>query len=309
MKRIALLFFSISFALVFVAAAADERPKKKQARRGGEAAKAAPGAARNAAQARRFAPGAQRQRTVGNLPRQSSVRPAPRLRNNAPKVNSELGAQVRGRTRGSNAAAGAASPKKGRTFTPRNRTAAPPSASANPAARARVGRDNDGRNRDWAHRDRDGRPGDGRGRDDHDGRDRDWRNRDNDGHDRDWRNRRHDRRHHDRNWYRRNYTRFVLVGGGYYYWNANAWYPAYGYDPYYNSYAYDGPIYAYNDLPPDQVVASVQAELQRLGYYRGAVDGAFGPLTREALAGYQNDRGLPVTAEIDEQTLGALGLL
>ncbi len=62
--------------------------------------------------------------------------------------------------------------------------------------------------------------------------------------------------------------------------------PAWGYAP--NAYyAYDGPIYGYNSLPPDQVVANVQAALQEQGYYQGEVDGLLGPLTREAIAGYQ----------------------
>jgi hypothetical protein len=56
-------------------------------------------------------------------------------------------------------------------------------------------------------------------------------------------------------------TASFSYSGGWYYWNAGWWYPAWGYAP--NAYyAYDGPIYAYNDLPPDQVVANVQAALQ-----------------------------------------------
>ena len=57
--------------------------------------------------------------------------------------------------------------------------------------------------------------------------------------------------HHDRNWWRRHYkTRFVLFGGGYYYWNLGYWYPAFGYSPFYNNYAYSEPIYGYNNLAP-----------------------------------------------------------
>ena len=116
------------------------------------------------------------------------------------------------------------------------------------------------------------------------------------------------RKHHHRDWWRRNFSRFALVNGGYWYWNSGFWYPAWGYDSSYNSYAYDGPIYGYNDLLPHQVVANVQIELQRQGYYRGAVDGDFGPLTQEALANYQADHGLQVSATVDRQTLRALGL-
>jgi hypothetical protein len=113
---------------------------------------------------------------------------------------------------------------------------------------------------------------------------------------------------HDRGWWRSHHSRIILIGGGWYYWNAGFWYPAWGYDPGYAYYPYDGPIYAYNDLPPDQVVANVQSALQEQGYYQGEVDGLLGPLTRAALADYQRDNGLYTTAAIDEPTLDALGL-
>jgi hypothetical protein len=120
--------------------------------------------------------------------------------------------------------------------------------------------------------------------------------------------RNHHRERHDRSWWRSRYNRIVLFGGGYYYWNNNYWYPAYGYDPYYSTYAYDEPIYGYNDLPPGQVIANVQSALQEQGYYRDAVDGLIGPNTRAALSNFQRDRGLPITAAIDGPTLQALGL-
>ena len=120
--------------------------------------------------------------------------------------------------------------------------------------------------------------------------------------------RRFDRHRHDRSWWRSRYHRFALFGGGYYYWDNNYWYPAYGYDPYYSSYSYDEPIYGYQDMDPGQVIASVQTELQRLGYYRYAVDGVMGPATRAALANFQRDNGLAITAAIDRRTLQSLGL-
>jgi hypothetical protein len=113
---------------------------------------------------------------------------------------------------------------------------------------------------------------------------------------------------HDRGWYREHYNTIVLYGGGYYYQNAGYWYPAWGYDNYQSNYVYDQPIYAYDGLPPGQVVANVQRELQRGGYYRSAVDGMMGPNTRQAIANFQRDRGLAVTAAIDEPTLATLGL-
>ena len=112
---------------------------------------------------------------------------------------------------------------------------------------------------------------------------------------------------HDRDWWRHNHSRIVFVFGGPYYWNSGYWFPAWGYDPG-AYYAYDGPIYAYNDLPPDQVIANVQAALQEQGYYRGEVDGLLGPLTREAVANYQRDHGLYTTSTIDRPTLESLGM-
>jgi Putative peptidoglycan binding domain len=112
---------------------------------------------------------------------------------------------------------------------------------------------------------------------------------------------------HDRGWWHNHYNRVVFVYGGWYAWNAGWWYPAWGYAP--NAYyAYDGPIYGYNSLPPDQVVANVQAALQEQGYYQGDVDGLLGPITREAIAGYQADHGLYTTSAIDQPTLESLGM-
>ena len=112
---------------------------------------------------------------------------------------------------------------------------------------------------------------------------------------------------HDRGWWRSHCDRIVFVSGGWYYWNAGYWFPAWGYDPY-AYYAYDGPIYAYNGLAPDQVIVDVQLQLQRAGYYDGPVDGILGPMTQEAIAAFQADNGLAVTAAIDEPTLATLGI-
>ena len=112
---------------------------------------------------------------------------------------------------------------------------------------------------------------------------------------------------HDRGWWRSHYDRIVFVNGGWYYWNTGYWYPAWGYDSY-AYYPYDGPIYAYNGLAPDQVIADVQSQLQRDGYYEGPIDGILGPMTREAVAAFQADNGLAVTSVIDEPTLATLGI-
>jgi len=56
------------------------------------------------------------------------------------------------------------------------------------------------------------------------------------------------------------------------------------------------------------VTVEVQRALAQRGYYYGPIDGILGPGTRRAIQRYQIDRGLAVTAAIDEQTLYTLGL-
>jgi putative peptidoglycan binding protein len=93
-----------------------------------------------------------------------------------------------------------------------------------------------------------------------------------------------------------------------FYFDAGYWYPAWGYypDAY---YPYDGPIYGYNDLPPDEIIENVQIELYNQGYLSGPIDGILGPDTQAAIADYQADHGLAVTAAIDEPTVESLGLV
>jgi len=114
---------------------------------------------------------------------------------------------------------------------------------------------------------------------------------------------------HDQGWYHQHYPRVELIAGGYYFFNAGYWFPAWGYSPSAQYYAYDGPIYAGQHAePPDKVIADVQGVLQQMGYYKGEVDGLLGPLTREALTAYQADQGLAQTAAIDQPTLDSLGM-
>ncbi len=113
---------------------------------------------------------------------------------------------------------------------------------------------------------------------------------------------------HNQGWWQNHYSRIVLISGGWYFWNAGYWYPAWGYNSAFAYYPYNGPIYAYNNLPPDQVIANVQSTLQAQGYYEGAVDGTLGPETRAALASYQQAHGLYTTEAIDEPTLESLGM-
>ena len=118
---------------------------------------------------------------------------------------------------------------------------------------------------------------------------------------------RHER--HDHDWWKQHYIVIVLVGGGYYYHDSGYWYPAWGYDPNYERYDYDGPIYTYGNLLPDQVILNVQRALKELGYYAGDLNGSLGVNTRNALAAYQQDYGLDTTGVVDEATVRALGLI
>jgi hypothetical protein len=114
---------------------------------------------------------------------------------------------------------------------------------------------------------------------------------------------------HDAGWYHSHYPNVTLIAGGYYFFNNGYWFPAWGYNASAQYYAYDAPIYVgQRAVPPDQVIADVQALLQQMGYYTGEVDGLLGPLTREALTAYQADQGLTTTAVIDAPTLESLGL-
>jgi len=56
-------------------------------------------------------------------------------------------------------------------------------------------------------------------------------------------------------------------------------------------------------------VLKAQQLLNALGYDAGIADGVIGPLTRQAITAYQRAQNLPATGELDEATLGALGLL
>jgi hypothetical protein len=133
-----------------------------------------------------------------------------------------------------------------------------------------------------------------------------WRNKN----DRSYFNAFHRHRHewHDRGWWHGHCDTIVFVNTGYYFLDGNYWYPALGYDPL-NSYSdYDGPIYTYGNLLPDEVIANVQVALQDAGYYSGPITGSLSGETRAALANFQRDYGLPISGAIDEPTVETLGL-
>jgi len=120
--------------------------------------------------------------------------------------------------------------------------------------------------------------------------------------------RRHWHEWHDRNWWHDHCNTIVFVNTGYYFLEAGYWYPAYGYDPTQSYYDYDGPIYTYGNLLPDEVIANVQTALQDAGYYYGPISGSLSVDTRAAIANFQRDYSLPITGAIDEPTVQALGL-
>jgi hypothetical protein len=113
---------------------------------------------------------------------------------------------------------------------------------------------------------------------------------------------------HNRDWWCQHFNTIVLIGGGYYFWDAGYWYPAWGYDPLNSYYDYDGPIYTYGNLLPDEVISNVQVALQEAGYYFGPITGSLDVETRASLANFQRDYGLPITGAIDEPTVQTLGL-
>ena len=113
---------------------------------------------------------------------------------------------------------------------------------------------------------------------------------------------------HDRNWWHNHCDTIVFVTTGYYFLDGSYWYPAYGYDPLQTYYDYDGPIYTYGNLLPDEVIANVQTALQDAGYYYGPVTGSLSVDMRAAIANFQRDYGLQITGAIDEPTVETLGL-
>ena len=108
----------------------------------------------------------------------------------------------------------------------------------------------------------------------------------------------------------------------YYPYDAYGSYPSdsydypYGYNDYpYGSYDYNtqDPYSYYNGYaaPPQSdnaLVSSVQSQLAKLGYYRGAVDGVAGDETQAAIARYQEENDLSVTGTVTAATLQSLGL-
>ena len=100
----------------------------------------------------------------------------------------------------------------------------------------------------------------------------------------------------------------VFSVGGYYYYDAGYWFPAFGYSPNCEAYDYDGPIYTYGNLLPDQMILSVQRALTDLGYYTGPLSGSLSAATRYAISAYQEDNGLAANGVVDAPLVYSLGL-
>src|SRR5438552_5541563 len=155
--------------------------------------------------------------------------------------------------------------------------------------------------------------------------------------------RNHSSERHDANWHRdwdRHHSHFdhnrvfVFVGGLWWGLYPSDYDPYYaygdypddysGYYPYDSDYSSGNPYDYYNYSPyndDDQsgysnsgqsaanaAVSAVQAELAKLGYYNGTIDGTAGDQTEDALARYQQDNTLSVTGTVDAATLQSLGI-
>jgi Putative peptidoglycan binding domain len=61
------------------------------------------------------------------------------------------------------------------------------------------------------------------------------------------------------------------------------------------------------NLSPDSI-RQVQQALQKKGFDPGPIDGIIGPKTQEALRNFKDSYGISASADIDNQTLYALGI-
>jgi len=60
--------------------------------------------------------------------------------------------------------------------------------------------------------------------------------------------------------------------------------------------------------PPNGTLAHAQSKLAGLGYYKGPVDGSYGPRTAQAVEQFQADNSLSVSGRLDLKTLASLGI-
>jgi len=115
---------------------------------------------------------------------------------------------------------------------------------------------------------------------------------------------------HDANWHRnwdRHHRHFFH--NRFFVFNDGFWFGFYPWDYYYPYYDQD--YYGYDEsTDPYSVpmVGAVQSDLAREGYYRGVIDGVYGPQTRVAITRYQSTHGLQVTGSLTPATLQSLGV-
>ncbi len=106
---------------------------------------------------------------------------------------------------------------------------------------------------------------------------------------------------------------FFGFGYGYYggYYGGPVGVGPYGYG--YNNGAYDGRVVdgqdhnGDNNSDPSALPKEVQKQLSKRGYYKGSIDGDFGPASKSALTRFQRDNNLRATGRVDGATLKALG--
>ncbi len=55
-----------------------------------------------------------------------------------------------------------------------------------------------------------------------------------------------------------------------------------------------------------QNVKNTQASLKRMGFYKGSVDGMYGPMTRMAVMKFQRSKGLKVNGMVNASTRAAM---
>ena len=98
--------------------------------------------------------------------------------------------------------------------------------------------------------------------------------------------------------------------------------PVYYNAPYYPSVGYYNPpeepvavkrtshavVHQAASAQANSTLTQVQSRLATLGYYKGAIDGNFGPQTELAVTKFQGENGLPMTGHIDLKTLASLGV-
>ena len=124
--------------------------------------------------------------------------------------------------------------------------------------------------------------------------------------------------HRHGNWrHRRYYPRYYPRYSPFYGYPFSYGYP-YGYGYGYPYFGASAALYYHGYHPPRRqqvytprggsVVAQVQQELARAGYYRGAVDGIMGNGTRNAIRAYERANGLRVDGRIDGELLRSMGI-